>query len=116
MRAFAVVCLLALGACAPGVDGLRQTCANTDTVLTGGYQLATAGMRDAVAAGRATQLLGCFVDLVAALDVAAKSKAGACEPGAPSSSITSDTAAVASAGAAVAAAVATWRACNVSRS
>jgi hypothetical protein len=110
----AAICLGALLAsgCAPGLDGLRQACANTDTVLTGGYQLATASMKDAAAKGTAKQLLGCFQDLVASLDTAASAKSAACAPGAPSSSIASDTAAAGEATAAIAGAVGQWRACS----
>lgn len=112
-RAYALVLLVCVG-CAGGVDGLRQACANTDTVLTGGYQLATAGMKEAMADGKAKQLRGCFEDLVAALDAAAAVKEGVCAVGAPSSPTSTTAARVTQAGADVAAAIAKFHTCSTS--
>lgn len=39
MRAYTLATCLALACCAPGTNGLRQACANTDEILTGSYNL-----------------------------------------------------------------------------
>lgn len=103
---------LFLAGCAPGVDGLRQTCANTDVLLTGGYQLATASMKSAEQSGTAKRLLGCFEDLVAALDAASKIKEASCDGPSGTASIASDVGAVFGAGTNIAAAMANWKTCS----
>jgi hypothetical protein len=71
---FWIACVLAFGlvfgaiGCAAGAGGLRQACTNADTLMTGGYQLATASMKDAQRKGTAKALLGCFEDFVGSLD------------------------------------------------
>jgi hypothetical protein len=107
-----VLAAIAMVGCAPGYDGLRQSCANTDAFLTGGYKLATASMKAAKSNGTAKQLLGCFQDFVGALDAGAKVKEGMCASAAASTDYASDAAAVMTAGASVATAVSNWQKCS----
>jgi hypothetical protein len=95
--------------CAAGAGGLRQACTNADTLMTGGYQLATASMKDAQRKGTAKALLGCFEDFVGSLDAGAKVKEATCTA---TNEYAAMTAKVWGAGAAVATAVAQWKSCS----
>jgi len=73
-----IVAAIAFTGCASGSDGLKQACANTDTVLTGAYKLDTATMTEVIALGKASQFRKDFEVATASLDAAAATKATAC--------------------------------------
>jgi hypothetical protein len=111
LMVLAVLATIGMVGCAPGADGLKQACANTDTFLTGGYQLATASMKDAQRKGTAKALLGCFEDFVGALDAGVKVKEATCTA---TTNYAAMTAKVLGAGTEVATAVAQWKTCSKS--
>lgn len=78
MKAWWLCLALLLGGCASGEDGLRQACANTDSVLTGAYQLDTATMKEVIALGKAGTYVKDFEVATGSIDAAAATKATAC--------------------------------------
>jgi hypothetical protein len=113
LLASAIGFAFACGGCASGEDGWNQACANANTTLQAGYQLATGEMKKSEADGTVKQLMGCFTDFDAALHAAEKEKNDACDRSKAASDFNSYAAKVQNLITNITGITSTWKTCSL---